>query len=161
MDPAEYNESSHSALLCIHSTSYVLAVWNFLDKKPFWKFPAESAEPGELLPDTIARGGLEEAGLTIPVVRDEIGMITKLGDESVVVKFVNVVWYRSHPRYFHRIRLSDRHLLSLSDKLLRADKDELLWTWALPFMHPFKMERFHTGHLKQFEDMINSRQDAA
>lgn len=150
------NQSPHSSMLCIYSPSYVLAVWNFLTEHPLWKFPVESANVGEVFADTVVRCAYEEAGLVLPVIRTKAGGIEKLGnDNTVKVDLVSIDRYGDHPRSFHKIRLSDSHLMSLSDKLLFADTDELLWTWAFPFTRPLTMGRFHRKHRERFEKMID------
>ena len=162
MDSQKRNYSPHSVMLCIHSTSYVLSIWNFLGRLPLvWKFPVESANSGERILDTAVRAGLEEGGLAIPAVRGKTGVIERLGDAEMKVEFVSVDQHKGHARYFYKVRISDERLLSLSDRLLRADTDELLWTWAFPFMHPFKMTNFHQWHLRCFETMIQSKRYTA
>lgn len=156
-----YEEDTFAVLAVLYSPTYILLIKN-LRGEPVWKFVGESSKTGELPLDTLVRGLWEESGLCIRAIRDAIGVIEEIGDDSMTVKKVRepVRIFKKHPywHHFYKVRmLHDSHLLDLSGKQFPGgDTDEFFETKAFPVMEPLHMKDFFPRHVSLFNEFLRA-----
>lgn len=127
----------------------------------FFKFPAETVEPGESILSALKRGVEEEAGVKDLQVRYSGGDIVEVIDSrfKVVRQLMAPHWVHSHyyhKRYFWGLLTTDVFVKSLAGQHLFGDKNEEIYTAVFDLAELDKMMDFHPQHRELIKQLAHA-----
>jgi hypothetical protein len=126
-------------VVALFSANHILMIKEPTKRLPhYYKLLSETFEPNEAALNALWGAIREEAGLELEVKRNDLGEVDEITDKRVSVykQVFEPEWIetrRPHWRHFWAVMTMDEVILSLDDKRLNPEPDEVLLTLARPF----------------------------